>query len=1119
MSRAIKLTRIHAINWYGYNDSLPVDGNLLLAGVTGSGKSIIMDLLMTVLVGTDNAHRHFNRSATGAQSDRTLKSYCLLDTKREENGVPQYLRPAAITYIALEFVWPAKENEEPRVETWGLRIEFRNTAENQGHIRPFVCSSLLTKKDFLDEQNRPLELPEFKRLIEKTHRGQLFETQEQYLRDMAGEQHLNFNRGVLNSLLPQAMSFTNLKSFDEFCRQFILPDDKLNVTDVVASYKNFLAYERDLKQLLDQQQRLENICKLSKEHDEAKRDQTVARWLSAELSLQDAVAEVARQEKKLAALKTASAEEEARIAQLDALIAGHRTLIKSEEVAFKAIAGGDLYLELQNQKKQLVRESNRLREIGTVVDSTLRNRVKKARQWVEEVRALPFADAVNTKSLESAIKRVEGCAIAQTEQSLQELATEANEVKGSLRRAVSPFESRLRDVQEQKGRLNEEITLLRNGQLPFPTMVLNALNQELPKSKTSPQPLCQLCEVTDEDWRAAVEVAFTRKFAIVVSEADYPAALKIYRELKSESPQESLIHPGKALRLSRACKRGSLAEKIRTEHPVAKAIINHLFGDLMCVENSEDLARHDFAIMKDGFMSRGAFVERRRHYDGLPFVGQRGLERQLAIKRKQLAEVEAEERSLLPQINLVHGVMNKLSDYIPAYSSLMGDLREAQRLPEVETQVTHLLERLNSIDRASFEEKERKIAILNEELSCFEKEQRMLFDNRKKSGISAVELELEKAVQRKAGAERAFERVKSELGDISVYAARMKSWRKEITEAFPALDAAAREFDRLDHEADNAVVTKWANLKTARYELALGYPKYQELSSDDPSNAPWAKLLKQIADANVPEYQSKSQAERKRWEQLFRSNVLQRMDHALRNVNDTIALLNHLLKQPIGNDRYEIKREHNPDYRLYRQLIDLNAQFQDDGLFYQAVQGPLQDTLTHFLQVLTSEQDANEAANLLDYRRYFDYDLLVSDARDAQSKPMSVDKQSGKMSGGENQSPYFIAILASYLRAYKRHERRWNDPSLALVPIDEAFSKMDTTRIKNCIEAIAGLDLQGAFSMSTGNVPGAFSLCKELIIVSRQEHRRGSKIQIRNVPVAIRRDSEEGRQWMETHAP
>ena len=273
-----------------------------------------------------------------------------------------------------------------------------------------------------------------------------------------------------------------------------------------------------------------------------------------------------------------------------------------------------------------------------------------------------------------------------------------------------------------------------------------------------------------------------------------------------------------------------------------------------------------------------------------------------------------------------------------------------------------------------------------------------------------------------------------------------------------------------------------------------------------------------VAEANIPEYKTKAEAERKRWEQLFRSNVLQRMDQALRRVNETILLLNEHLKQPIGNDRYQIDRRQNPDFRLYRQLIDLNSQFQDDGLFYQAVQGSLQEALDHFLNILTNEQSSAEAAHLLDYRQYFDYDLLVWDDRDPQSKPVSVDKQSGKMSGGENQSPYFVAILASYLRAYKRHESRWKDPSLALVPIDEAFSKMDTGRIKDCIEAIRDLDLQGAFSMSTGNVPAAFSLCQQLIVVSRHEERRGNRAHIRNVPVTILRDSEEGQEWMQEHA-
>ena len=191
MKRKISLTRIHAVNWYGYNDSIPVAGNLLFAGLTGSGKSVLMDLLQLVVVGTDRAL--FNRSATGTTSDRTLKSYCLGDTKREEEGVVQFIRDkGAITYVALEFTWPDGE----RKETWGIRIEFRNASENFGRVTPFFCDGGLDRGDFLDSERRPLTHPAFKQLIHARD-GRLFETQEQYLRDMAEPSHLNFNRSVL----------------------------------------------------------------------------------------------------------------------------------------------------------------------------------------------------------------------------------------------------------------------------------------------------------------------------------------------------------------------------------------------------------------------------------------------------------------------------------------------------------------------------------------------------------------------------------------------------------------------------------------------------------------------------------------------------------------------------------------------------------------------------------------------------------------------------------------------------------------------------------------------------------------------------------------------------------
>ena len=135
-----------------------------------------------------------------------------------------------------------------------------------------------------------------------------------------------------------------------------------------------------------------------------------------------------------------------------------------------------------------------------------------------------------------------------------------------------------------------------------------------------------------------------------------------------------------------------------------------------------------------------------------------------------------------------------------------------------------------------------------------------------------------------------------------------------------------------------------------------------------------------------------------------------------------------------------------------------------------------------------------------------------------QRRRIDVDQQSGKFSGGEIQAPYFIAILASYLRAYRRHSRYQDLPTLALVPIDEAFSKLSGERISDCITALSQLDLQGVLSMSTGNIPYAFELCDHLLVVSKDERRVGRKLRVRNVAVSISRESDEGRRFAQSFA-
>ena len=51
MSQRISLTRIVALNWYGFREIFDVDDNVLISGAFGTGKSALLDLIQYVMLG------------------------------------------------------------------------------------------------------------------------------------------------------------------------------------------------------------------------------------------------------------------------------------------------------------------------------------------------------------------------------------------------------------------------------------------------------------------------------------------------------------------------------------------------------------------------------------------------------------------------------------------------------------------------------------------------------------------------------------------------------------------------------------------------------------------------------------------------------------------------------------------------------------------------------------------------------------------------------------------------------------------------------------------------------------------------------------------------------------
>lgn len=1121
MSRAIRLTHIHAINWYGYSDSIPIEGDMLLGGVTGSGKSILMDLIQLVLLG-DERFTRFNQSATGSKSKRSVKGYCLGDTKLEENGVPQYMRTASVSYIALEFTWPQQE----RTETWGLRIEFTSAAEQHGTTTPFFVPAQLLRSDFLDSERPPraLEFVPFKALVESricpkaSSHGRVYSRLEDYLRDMMQPPHLNFDRGVLQTLLPTAMSFTFLQNFDEFCREYILPSGRVDISDVTTSYRTFQAYERDLKSIEAEFERLKGIQTLATEYDGFRRDRRLARYLEMELRFRYASGEFAEKRAELSKLEAECKVESERLRDLATLIPNRRSTLDGIKALINETEAGRLYSLLKRTQESLTSRIGELERTSHLVTKELELRVGQARELARRFRALPLdGDERLLHGLDEAIAAVGREENSPTE-SLRSLDAKLKQLRAAYGVALKPIGDRYSDIKARIGTLTTEIAALEVGKLPFPTRLLDALNNALPTRSRELRalPLSKLCELNDERWRVAAEVAFTQKFAIVVAAEDYATAEQIYHEMKEDSPRESLVNPHVALGMGQSPIQGSLAARLDTAHPVARAIISHLFGKMVCVERREDLSAHAFAVTRDGFVKRGPFVERPQHYDNLPYVGQRGLAQQLKLKQDELKELQEEELRLRPIVMSARALFQDLDNWPELPHSLVENIVRLQELPKLQSEWRENESSLEAIDQSKFEELASQKKLLEDEIKDLEGEKETLDRSERRVRVRTLTGDVNKMEEAAATAQAAFEKVRFDP-EISKYLGRMEELRVSILQKFPGLNIAAEQFKELynDYNA-NAVETK-QKLFAARRELRNEHKKYSddEFNAETEDNAAYDKALARIDGNDIPLYRQKAERERRTWEHLFRTQVLEKLRAALAAMEEIRKLLNQQLKQPIGNDRYRIEKKKNDNFKIYHRMLEASALAREDELFFASADADLKMEMEKFVEMLTSSSTNAETAKLLDYRRYYIYDMEVDDITQPESPPASLNKQSGKFSGGENQSPYFVAILASYLRAYKRHDSRGREPSLALVPIDEAFSKLSGSRIEDCITALRSLGLQGILSMATGNIPPALKLCDGLVAISKEIRRVGKSTKIRNIAISMARDSDEAQRFVE----
>ncbi len=236
--------------------------------------------------------------------------------------------------------------------------------------------------------------------------------------------------------------------------------------------------------------------------------------------------------------------------------------------------------------------------------------------------------------------------------------------------------------------------------------------------------------------------------------------------------------------------------------------------------------------------------------------------------------------------------------------------------------------------------------------------------------------------------------------------------------------------------------------------------KYNSTLSTGVSEMPkFLTELNKLEKSELVSYEQKVRQAREAAEVVFKEDFIAKLRNNILTAEQEIGRINETLSSiTFGNDRYEFIFPRSSEYAQFydmvtSELVDLNQ-----GLFTYDFQNKYDEQIRELFESLSMDElNSNGAMNkFTDYRTYMDYDIRIIN-KDGDT--MTYSKVFKEKSGGETQVPFYVAIIASFVRVYTKTGFSGGDP-IGLVMFDEVFDKMDGNRMRAMMSFISSMPLQ-----------------------------------------------------------
>jgi hypothetical protein len=862
-----------------------------------------------------------------------------------------------------------------------------------------------------------------------------------------------------------------------------LPDDPINLEAVRESYDRYRSLVAKMRLLQDQEEILKKIQDAFVKQKNIRDEITALQWFQRKLSVREAKSIREAAEAKWVGLRAAGETWQRRATELK----------RMKEEAEKHLADGQKLMHstpnagefdgLKKRQHVLPEEIAQLR--ATLDDPVAEFRAKFNRfveLWAAGQKALrqygwpePIAGPALSQELPERLNADE------LSNHISELIAATDPLATHFAGLAQVADAELRSLQNKEAMLRGEISRIRNS-LPADELPLyDALRAKLGADEV--KLLGNLCIILDEQWTDALEINFGHKFSSVVPDLKIKLAFGIFNSLSRTDGRERLLCRKDMKVLPGVVRPGSLAEKITSDDPAVRQLLAHLFGDVMCCRTIDEAESHPRSVLPTGAIKQPTGRRRLRAVPSEYAIGESGRLRMIEHKEK-------EQKDLVPKIETAERRAKAV--HVPSegfHSIKIGLLKlstsKVRLLRELEAKVSEqneITRRLNL-----FENREQLEALrsdLNVRVENAEKIAEKIRDHIQEQPSASSEAEREATLAKEAHerAELAWLKWQDDNPTALAAASRHLELEDEITRETTSSRPASTTCELLASRRESVVKETQGILRTDRMMLKQDnrFTDYRDIDANDfDDNVYFDKKLTYIRESGIKDLADKASEAELEWEERFQNQVLGQLQHRISEIREIFNGLRRIIAgRLIGGASYDFTYQ-AVEGSHFERLRRLAADREIDNLLPASdpklaeVKRDRRTAMESLTIPSPKDNDTVRARDvtarvreLLDARCYFTYDMEIVEA--GRTETISLAQRGRKGSGGETYNPYFIALTTAYLRAFHRHINKGR-PSISLLIMDEAFKVLNSEAVRDCVQIIRELGLQGVISCTDTN--------------------------------------------------